>query len=135
MISLLWVSCILSVLAYEKIDIYSDNLSLLNITRDDIEDKVIVESETRIGISYKTTTFTTIPLPKGLQEFYFSITNPEQNTGRYTLETPFEGVHISLQYERKQAIENVCDLFETILPCFNVKQCNWKRILIHLHNM
>lgn len=121
---ILFILCILSVLSYEKIDIYSDNLSFINVERDNAKDRVTVNSATRIGLSFKKTVMANFSLPEGLQEFSLTITNPEQNTGRYILETPYDGVHVALIYKRQQPIEGLCDVFATVFPCIQVKQCN-----------
>ena len=127
---ILFILCILSVLSYEKIDIYSDNLSFINVERDDAKDRVTVNSTTRIGLSFKKTVMSHFSLPEGLQEFSLTITNPEQNTGRYILETPYDGVHVALTYQRQQPIEGLCDIFATVFPCFQVKQCNVTSTLV-----
>lgn len=122
--SVFYFLCILSVLAYEKIDIFSDDLSLIDVVRDNVRDMITVNSESRIAISYKTTTVTKMTIPAALKEFQFTITDPQWNRGRYSLEEAFEGIHITLTYDKQQSIENVCDIFATALPCINVKQCN-----------
>ena len=132
MLSLFCFYLLLSVLAYEKIDIYSDNLSLLNITRDNVNDRLTVSSETRIAVSYKSTVFSHFSLPEGFKEFQFSITNPEFNYGRYILETPFNGVHIAITYDRQRPLGDLCDILSKTLPCFNVKECNMQSICYFL---
>lgn len=122
--SFVYLLLLLSVLAYEKIDIFSDNLSLIRVTRDDIKDRVVVESDSRIAISYETSVITDIVIPSELKEFQFTILNPDQLIGRYRLETPYEGVHIALTYEKRQPVIDLCNIFEQLLPCFNVIQCN-----------
>ena len=61
--SVFYFLCILSVLAYEKIDIFSDDLSLIDVVRDNVRDMITVNSESRIAISYKTTTVTKMTIP------------------------------------------------------------------------
>lgn len=112
-----------SVLTYEKIDIFSDHLSLMKVTRDHVNDRVLVESDSRLGLGYKTTVFSNITLPEELVEFQFSIVNPETQVGRYILETPYEGVHFAFVYKEKQSLMNLCDIFERVLPCFRILQC------------
>ena len=122
--SVFYFLCILSVLAYEKIDIFSDDLSLIDVVRDNVRDMITVNSESRIAISYKTTTVTKMTIPAALKEVQLTITDPQWNRGRYSLEEAIEGIHITLTYDKQKSIENVCDIFATALPCINVKQCN-----------
>ena len=127
---LIYLLLLVSVLAYEKIDIFSDHSSLMKVTRDNVNDKVIVESETRIALGYKTTVSSDIEMPKELMEFQFSIVNPETQIGRYILEIPYEGVHFAFVYKEKQELMELCDIFERVLPCFNVLQCSHKSMII-----
>ena len=65
-----------------------------------------------------------ITLPEGVDTFSFLITNPRQNIGRWTKQTYFQGVDITIAYKKQQPLEGLCDVFKTLLPCFNVKQCS-----------
>ena len=122
--SFLLLFLIASIFAYEKICIFSDNDSIIDVKRDPNHDLIRVTSTSKIGESIKTYGYANVTLPEGLQSIEFILTDTKKNTGRYSYETPFKGVHLSLQYDHRRPLTGLCDFFTGILPCFNVKQCN-----------
>lgn len=121
---LLSLLLVVSVFAYEKIRIFSDPYSIINVKRDPHFDRISVTSDTKIGASCKTYGTSRIPLPEGLESIDFVLTDPKQNIGRYSFEAPFDGVYLSLTYDHQRPLTGLCDYFAQVLPCFNVKQCN-----------
>ena len=120
---IVFLLCVLLCCGYERINLYLDNRCIMNVTRDDRTDTIKIESGERIGISYKSFASVNITVPKEVRAFSFLLTNPEYNSGRYIRQAPFAGVQITISYEQQQPITGLCELFEKLLPCFNVKQC------------
>ena len=114
---------------YEKIGIYSDNDSIMEVVRDDEKDAIKVRSTAKIGISYRTFVETNITLPEGVEMFSFLLTNPRHNIGRWTKQSLLQGVDITIAYKKQQPLEGLCSVFDILLPCFNVKQCSRRSIL------
>lgn len=110
--------------AYEKIRIFSDNDSIIQVKRPYDTSDIIIETQTKIGASYKTFSQVHLAYPEGLEGFEFVFTDEKLNTGRYPYESPFTGVYLSLTYDHRRPLTGLCELFSTLLPCFNVKQCN-----------
>lgn len=115
---------IIGCFGYEKISLFSDNDSIMEVVRSDDLDAIKLRSTAKIGVGYKTFVETNITLPEGVDTFSFLITNPRQNIGRWTKQTYFQGVDITIAYKKQQPLEGLCDVFKTLLPCFNVKQCS-----------
>ena len=120
---IVFLLCVLLCCGYERINLYSDNKCLMKVTRDDPTDTIKLESEARIGISYKSFASVNITVPKEVRAFSFLLTNPEYNSGRYIRQAPFSGVQITISYDKQQPLTGLCEVFEKLLPCFNVKQC------------
>ena len=122
--SLCWLFLLVLIFAYEKISIFSDNDSIIDVKRDSVNDLIRVTSTTKIGEKTKLFGYTNVTLPEGLQMIEFILTDEKKNIGRYSYEAPFVGLYLSLQYDRRRPLTGLCDFFTQILPCFNVKQCN-----------
>lgn len=119
---------LVTVLAYERINVFSDQESLSSIERDSNRDRITVSSKTGLGISFKGYAHTNFTHPEGLLEFHVTITNPQYNSGRYKLNVPFEGLHVAMKYDHQRPLTGLCDIFASLLPCFRVKQCSSLRI-------
>lgn len=111
-------------LAYERINVFSDQESIASIGRDSDRDVITVRSTTGLGISFKGYSNTNITHPEGLEEFRVTITTPSYNMGRYRLTVPFEGLHVTMKYDHQRPLTGLCDIFASLLPCFRVKQCS-----------
>ncbi|KAK8830962.1 hypothetical protein WA577_003662 [Blastocystis sp. JDR] len=111
-------------LAYERINVFSDQESIASIGRDSDRDVITVRSTTGLGISFKGYSNTNITHPEGLEEFRVTITTPRYNMGRYRLTVPFEGLHVTMKYDHQRPLTGLCDIFASLLPCFRVKQCS-----------
>ena len=122
--SLCWLFLLVLIFAYEKICIFSDNHSLIDVKRDPINDVIRITSTTKIGERTKLYGNVNITLPEGLEMIDVVLTDSKENVGRYSFEVPFNGLYLSLQYDRRRPLTGLCDFFTQILPCFNVKQCN-----------
>ena len=116
-------------LAYERINIFSDLSCISEFEWDTPNDLIHISSLDMYDISYKSFTSVHLPLPEGLEFVDIVLTDPEHNRGSFMYETPFDGLHITLTYDRQRPLTGLCDIFSTLLPCFNVKQCAPNRFL------
>ena len=122
--SVLFLLLVTTIVGYEKIRIFSDNDSLIKVSRPVENSDIDITSQTRIGASYKTYSQVHVDFPEGLQHIEFVLTDENLNKGRYAYESPFTGVYLSLTYDHRRPLTGLCDSFAHLLPCFNVKQCN-----------
>lgn len=113
---------------YEKISLFSDNDSIMEVVRNEEMDAIKCRSTAKIGVGYKSYVETNITLPEGVESFSFLITNPKHNVGRWKKYSYLQGVDITITYKKQQPLEGLCHVFETLLPCFNVKQCSRRSI-------
>ena len=113
-----------TIVGYEKIRIFSDNDSLIKMKRPVENSDIYISSETKIGASYKTYSQVHVDFPEGLQHIEFVLTDENLNKGRYAYESPFTGVYLSLTYDHRRPLTGLCDVFNRLIPCFNVKQCS-----------
>lgn len=128
MVLLCFLFLLTGIAAYEHINVFSDTESIITVERNDGDDTATATSKTRVGISYKGYSNPNITHPEGLEEFRFVITDPTFNKGRYALKVPFEGVHIAMKLDKQRPLSGLCPIFDALLPCFRVKQCNSTRI-------
>lgn len=89
--SLCWLFLLVLIFAYEKICIFSDNDSIIDVKRDSVNDLIRVTSTTKIGEKTKLFGYTNVTLPEGLQMIEFILTDEKKNIGRYSYEAPFVG--------------------------------------------
>ena len=121
-----------AIVGYEKIRI---NDSIIKVTRPVENSDINISTRTKIGASYKTYSQVHVDAPEGLQLIEFVLTDENLNKGRYTYESPFTGVYLSLTYDHRRPLTGLCDLFAHLLPCFNVKQCNTTGICFFVYMM